>query len=686
MIPNYQITGQSVTPQEVLDVIPEQEASDRAIQQSEERYLQQLEKNSADRVRNTEKMYEGLATLSSKVGDIIQKKQEKHRADREAQISLDILTKGVSPELEARFRGEESALFDDDLATQEFASKYEEETGDSITAQEFRNMAGWEKYMVAKQYALQKAKGYDQYVYDAYETTKIDVIRDGQQVSVGHMDNLSPSEQAALDTKIKFEYAKQFAGLNEALVATVVKPEIDKFDDARRKKQAVEREANYQAQVKASDSRMIAVGFSTANPADGHQLAHDWAARYAARNRTTISAGRTAFKENLIDLVSQNVITYPEAMSIVNHEITARDGSTKTMSSWKEWSGLTGELADAAQQGTQARLERREANIAADLQVVRANDNLSNDAKMQLMAYYKDKYDGYVPTELSDALAGHLPDEIADDLVEKSMRYQGGVYDFEAANFSTAKFNEHKSKILSSGALVPGTDQHDLASKYLKAYTNQGTGDTFGETDTKSAEWLTLYGNLEEAFNAAYKDTYMRNGQIVASPQDAFKAGRAAVEEILRDPNTVTRMMVTDLDPSDDSYSRSIQQSMTQAAGGQWKKRKLSADKKTQEELLAWSRTPLKQSSEVPSYYRDLAMRMGVNPIDLANQQLKYYTDGEVKEDKKEEKFDDKVLQLIYKFPTRSRITRARLETEGAGEANTKTSIYNKKALMRKDQ
>ena len=309
----------------------------------------------------------------------------------------------------------------------------------------------------------------------------------------------NPAEYAALDEKISFEYARQFAGLNEALVATVVKPEIDKFDAARRKKQAAEREANYQAQVKASDSRMIAVGFSTANPADGHQLAHDWAARYAARNRTTISAGRTAFKENLIDLVSQNVITYPEAMSIVNHEITARDGSTKTMGSWKEWSGLTGELADAAKQGTQARLERREADIAADLQVVRENKNLSNDAKMQLMAYYKGKYDGYVPTELSDALAGHLPDEIAEDLVEKSLRYQGGVYDFEAANFSTSMFNKHKDKILSSGALVPGTDQHDLASKYLKAYTNQGTGDTFGETDTKSAEWLTLYGKFRRS-------------------------------------------------------------------------------------------------------------------------------------------------------------------------------------------
>ena len=79
---------------------------------------------------------------------------------------------------------------------------------------------------------------------------------------------------------------------------------------------------------------MISVGFATANPEDGHQLAHQWAQRYAARNRTTVGAGRIAFKENLIDLVSQNVITYPQAMSIVNHEITARYVSIKTLSSW----------------------------------------------------------------------------------------------------------------------------------------------------------------------------------------------------------------------------------------------------------------------------------------------------------------------------------------------------------------
>ena len=683
MIPNYQITGQSVTPQEILDVIPEQEASDRAMQASEERYLQQLEQNSADRLRNSEKMWGQLSDLSSTVGDIVKKRQDKYRADREAQIKLDILTRGVSPELEARFRGERSQLFDDDLATQEFASKYEEETGDSITAQEFRNMAGWEKYMVAEQYALEKAKGYDQYVYDAYETTKIDVVRDGQEVSVGHLDNLSPAEQAALDTKIKFEYARQFAGLNEALVATVVKPEIDKFDEMRRKKQAVERETNYQAQVAASDSRMIQMGFVTANPEDGHQLAHDWAARYAARNRTTIGAGRTAFKENLISLVEQNVITYPEAMSIVNHEITARDGSTKTMGSWKEWSGLEGELAGAAKQGSDARDEAKENSIAADLQVVRSLQAPTNDQKAMMYQFYKNKYDGYVPIELSDALKGHVPDDVAEDMIAQSIRYQGGVYDFEMANVSTEIFNKYKDKILTTGALVPGTDLHDSAAKYLKAYTDRGTNETFGSTETASVEWLNLYSNFEEVFNNAYKQATVRDGKVVGRHEDGMRAGRAAVEEVLRDEGTVDRMMKSDLDPSDNKYSRSIQKGMTQSANGQWKKQKINADKTSQQELIMWSKTPLKQSRDIPDYYRDLAMRMGVNPIDLANSQVRFYTTEPVSEEKQENKFNDKILNLIYKFPTRSRITRARLENEGQGEQNVKTSIYNKKALMR---
>ena len=685
MIPQYNITGQSVTPQEIVDIIPEQEKSDRQIQQNEEKYFQQLKQQGEEKLRNDEKMWEGLSNLSSTIGDVIKQRQEKHRADREAEISLDILTRGVSPELEAQFRGDRDKLFDDDLATQEFATKYEKETGDSITAQEFRKMAGWEKYMVAEQYALQKAKGYDKYVYDAYETTKIDVIRNGQSVSVGHLDDLSPAEQAALDTKIKFEYAKQFAGLNPALVATVVKPEIDKFDEKRRKEQAVKREKAYQIQVQESDSKMIEIGFATANPEDGHQLAHDWAARYAARNQVSIQAGRIAFKENLIDLVSNNKISYPEAMSIVNHEITARDGSMKTMGSWKEWEGLPGELADAAKLGADAREEEKEAQIIADVETIRSLGDLSNDQKVQMMGIYKEKY-GYVPSELSGALAGHLDDSEAENMIQESLRYQGGVYDFELANVSTAIYNKYKDKIIATGATVPGTDDHKRAAEYIKAYTNEGSEITFGENDIKSPAWLRLNENLTELFNKTYKNTYMRNGQIVSTPEQAMEAGLNAVQRAVASPQTLKLYQQTDFsDDGDETYHRMMMGSMLQSGGGKWKTQKITTTEEIDKGLVAWYGSDLKQAKGIPSYYRDLAMRIGVNPIDLANAQVRFLVE-DAKIEKQEEKYNQKILNLIYKFPTRGRITRARLEAEGAGDQNAKTSIYNKKALMIKDE
>lgn len=687
MIPNYQITGQQVTPEEIVDIIPEQEASDRQVQINEEKYFQQLKAQGEEKLRNDAKLWEGLSNLSSTLGKVIEQRHQKYREEREAEIKLDILTRGVSPELEAEWRGERDKLLDTDIATQEFASNYEAETGDYITATEFRKMAGWEQYMVQEQYAIEKAKGYDQYVYQAYENTSIDVFRDGKQVTLFHKDNLSPSEQAALDQKIKFEYAKQFAGLNDAMVAAVVKPEIDRFDEARRRKQAAEREKNYQADVAASDSRMISTGFAVANPEDGHQLAHNWAARYAARNRTTISAGRRAFADNLVSLVEQNVISYPEAISIVNHEITARDGSTKTMTSWKEWAGLDSELVAAAKLGNEAIETTRTNNIEADLQVIKSRDNWTNEQKIQMMAIYKNKYDGYVPTELSDALAGHMEDWQAEDMIEKSMRYQDGVYDFEMSNVSTDMFNKHKDKILSTGSMLPGTEQYETAAKYLKSYTDRGTGDTFGTTQTASVEWLNLYGNLEEVFNKAYKAELMQNGQIVSTPAEGIKAGRRAVEEVLNDPMTVTQMMDSNLTPSDNSYSKQIQLSMTQSAGGKWKSQPITADSKSKAELLAWYKTPLKQSKDIPDYYRDVALRMGINPIDLANAQVGQLMEGETPELTKEQKYNSTVLNYIYKFPTRSRVTRARVihETKDLDQ-NVKTSIFNKKALVRQDQ
>ena len=685
-IPNYQISSQQVTPEEIVDIIPEQEKSDRQVQENEERYFQQLKQQGEEKLKNDAKLFDGLSKLSSTIGDVIQKKQEKYRQDREAEIKLDILTKGVSPELEAQFRGERDSLFEDDLATQEFASKYESETGDFITATEFRKMAGWEKYMVAEQYAIQKAKGYDQYVYDAYETTTIDVIRDGQEVKLKHSDNLSPSEQAALDQKIKFEYAKQFAGLNDALVATVVKPQIDKFDEARRKKQALAREQAYQIQQAEFDSKMIETNFITADLDDGHQTAHDWAARYAARNRTSIAVGRIAFKETLVDLVEKGKVSYPEAMAVVTHEIEARDGSVKTMASWKEWNDIDLDLMKAAQKGVQAEEELKQAKIVADAESIKAIPDLDNKKKTMLMAYYKAEYGGYVPNEIASALAGHLDDDAAEDMIQESIRYQGGVYDFDMANVSTEIYNKYKDKIIDSTALTPGTDDEAEGKEWVKSWTNEASEDRFGETDIKSPRWIALRDNLQAIFDKTYVSTYMRNGQVVSTPEQAMAAAKQAVQVAATNPQAVIKMSDTDFVPEDETYSRMLQVSMTQSAGGKWKTNKITSNAEIEKGLVMWHNSPTKQVKDVPSYYRDLAMRMGINPINLANAQVRFLIEEEVEDDNSDENLSDVVKNLLYKFPTRGRITRARYEMQGAGDQNVKTSIYNKKANTIKDE
>jgi SHS2 domain-containing protein len=76
---------------------------------------------------------------------------------------------------------------------------------------------------------------------------------------------------------------------------------------------------------------------------------------------------------------------------------------------------------------------------------------------------------------------------------------------------------------------------------------------------------------------------------------------------------------------------------------------------------------------------------MGVNPINFANAQVRFLVEDEVKDDDSDDKLDDVIKNLIYKFPTRGRITRARYEME-YGEQNVKTSIYNKKANTIKDE
>ena len=177
----------------------------------------------------------------------------------------------------------------------------------------------------------------------------------------------------------------------------------------------------------------------------------------------------------------------------------------------------------------------------------------------------------------------------------------------------------------------------------------------------------------------------MRNGQVVSTPEQAMEAAKQAVERAALNPQQVINMSNTDFAPEDKTYNRMLEVSMLQSAGGKWKTNKITSNAEIEKGLIRWHNSPLKQLKDVPSYYRDLALRMGINPINLANAQVRFLVEDEVKDDNKDDELDEKIKNLIYKFPTRGRITRARYEMQ-YGEQNVKTSIYNKKANTIKDE
>ncbi len=704
IIPRYDVDTGGFDPEEekIIDVLPAQQELNSKIQASENRYLSQLEAVEQQRFNNSQRLLKSLGTISDEVLKIAKDKENKYREDRQTQIQFDALTRGVAPELEDVFKGNRELLFEDDLKAQEFANKVEEE-GDAITAQEFRSMAGWEQYALAEAWALKQAKGYDAYYYQALENTDVTVERNGVQVRIGGKDAYgnpnpnqpeNPAEQAALDAKIKFNFARNFTGLNPTLVASIVKPEIDKYDEKRLQQQSLQREKAYIIKNKLADQEYVENNLVTANPSDGFNNADKFVQRFAAREQVSIGTARLSLGDYLVNAVQTDKIKYPEAMSLITHEITGRDGSTKSMLSWKEWEDLPERLEEAAELGTKAREKKRETMINADLEVINQKDDWTNDQKNLMREYYKDRYSEYgdiVPYELQDALVGYEDDAEAKRRLDRTLlRQDGQVYDWQLTNVSPTVYNDYKDKLTGTNALIQGTQEAKDAAQFIRGYTDIGTGTTTTETDTASPNWINLNRNLTSLFNREYQGAlFDKDGVKINTNEGAFKIAMDAVKEAATDSETATRLQSSLFDSdSNEEKLRQIRVSINQAGGGKWKTNKIYASIDDQNDLINWAKDKNPTSRGIPEHYKEVAESINVAPYDLAQRQAAILSEGEAEvKDREVDEIENKPnrSRLIYHYPTKSRYIRSFIdygyELNGE-EPNVKTDVYNKSVLL----
>ena len=694
IIPTYQVEGGTFDPEDIVDLVPEQAASNNAIQASEDRRLRQLLQNEEDKYRRDQRTLEGLGNLSQTMLGIAQERKEKHRADREAVIAYEMATVGVAPELEEVFRGDRELLFEDSLQAEEFANKLDE-AGDSITANKFREMPQWEKYIVAEEWTRREAKDYHQYRLEALETTTVKVEREGQEVTIGGQSENQPeneAEEEALEEKIKFNFTRRFGGLNEVLVATVVKPELDAYDALRRKEQIIKREEARQQYLEERDKDSIKNGFITANQSDGYNNAHRFAEQYATRNKTSLGAGRTAFKDTLISLVKAGDIDPVDVGPMLLYEEESRGGK-RSMTSWKEWEDLPDLLAEASVAYKQAEIEDRDNQIALDEQKIRSRDDWTNDEKAILRQLYKQKeeYDGRVPSELESALAGHEEDYLAEERLETALRRQGNIlYDYQLANVSNDVYRKYSNQVRGTSALTPGTADAQDATAYIKAATDKTANLQVGDTVPATAPWLNANTKLTTEFNKKYREIlYDTDGNQIATREQAFQAAKSHIDQLASNEDTRDWLMSGDYDPtSDNERWQNIVSGVKVGAGGNWKFTVLPATIEDQRLLKIWAKDPEPKTGNLPEYYLEVAKQLQVlNPYDLAQTQVALISDGELKvKDRKIHEIENKPnrVRLIYGYPTRSRQTRAvidyGLEVSGQ-EQNAKTSIYNKQAI-----
>ena len=702
-IPNYQIQQQSLTPEELVDVVPELEKSNQKIQQSEEAYLRQLELNNERSLKNYKKNWEGLADISSTFADILKKKEEKFRKDRANVLAYKFATEGIAPELEAEWRGDREELYEDSLKVEEFAVKLEK-AGDPITADEFRGMAGWEQFIIKEEWARSLARSYPEYRLNALKTTTLRVVRNGQEIEIGGgltdpqgvpLVPETNAEREALEAKIKFEFSRKFSdeNLGEALIATVVKPELDAYDNLRRKKQILAREKDREAYLKQRDEDLIKNGFITANQSDGYNNAHRFAKQYSKRNETSLAAGRTAFKDNLISLVKAGDIDPVEVGPMLLYEEEANDGSMKSMTSWKEWEDLPELLAEASVEYKQAEIEDRDNQISLDVQNIRSRDDWTNEEKALLTQLYKQKkeYEGRVPSEIQSALAGHEEDYLAEERLETALRRQGNIlYDYQLANVSNDVYRKYSNQVKGTSALTPGTADAQDATAYIKAATDKTANLLVGDTVPATAPWLNANTKLTTEFNKKYKEIlYDTDGNQIATKEQAFQAAKSHIDQLASNEDTQDWLMSGDYDPtSDNERWQNIVSGVKVGAGGNWKFTVLPATIEDQRLLKIWAKDPEPKTGNLPEFYLEVAKQLQVlNPYDLAQKQVALISDGELKvKDRKIHEIENKPnrVRLIYGYPTRSRQTRAvidyGLEVSGQ-EQNAKTSIYNKQAI-----
>ena len=692
-----------------VDIATSQEKLDNQIRASEENYLQGVKENDDEKLDLLEKRNEQLTAFSKSAANAVKKIRDDRRAEFIKDINYRVLTEGVSEELQATFRGEREQLFVNGTNINFATNEFIKETGDTITAREFQKMNKWEQYQLVEAYVKKEAKGYADYYYRAYNEV---TLPDGR----GFKDNLSPAEEAYLDTKIKREFGYKFAGVNEALIAEYAKPEIDTFDETRRKQRVALKEKMWWAKRGEKDRDLLKTNLLVAGPAAKIDGYNKWITTYMSNYDVDAATARDAFVANLISLVEddESGVSSQDALRLINTTFQGRDGVERTLLSWKEFDGIESKLIDAHKKSKDSETAKYDQTISFWVDSITSDrDNIDEIAEIEIRKIFKQKY-GYVPAEIEDSLRGHLPNDDARRFLDNQLKVQDGVlFDHQLLNVSNTVRSEYEDKLATAYNANAGFDER--VTKIISGATNQAMNSNLGELDSKSIAWLTMQSNITKLYRDTYRDYIDSSGQPSDARviQEAHRLAQSKVEMMIKDTDWVNAAMTTDYESyekehGEDAYEKMIEgneiygtnvrSGMEQAESGKWKGEVVKIDKDYMKALMEWGQNPKRSWKDLPPIYKDIARRNNIaDPMEFAETQYKLMMDSDANfgfpktvkyESKTESPLEKEIrnnpntMNFLNGFSNNGKVLQAYISHNNLDNEDVALSIYNDKSFV----
>jgi hypothetical protein len=648
----------------------EQASSTAAMERETDRHLQQQQLNLSrihenktaverSKLTNIDGALKTLSSFSATLTDHLEKEQKKRNEAEEEEGQMLYWTKGVSQEQLDDFDRKEQQIMNADAATRIVAGEIDQQGGDPFVAEQFRGLSGYRALGYAKAMAMKGGSNYPAFYAEAAANTS--VLINGQEVTLSTAKN--PAERAAVESEIRRQYLRKYAGINPALLNKYLFPQMQEYE-ARQAVEWGEQRNNLMKSERLAESQDSL--FTAINAGQGGQAVVDFVNQRAG-DFGGVTKAREAAAQMLREGVRNRQFNQSEIDAILNHEFVARDGSKVRLGDY--WGRDFGDLGDLLYDANRVELTRelqqqddakKEFQLLFEQQTAQRGGKPWTEAELKEMgANWESQGLGPAPEFLKDYMSKEDRDNDDDkNRLRQQRQARGYLTEEDLRGVSPEVYAEFIGQVKADEDLAKPDEQvAKNASTMIGALVSESLQETDGQTE-KTTKWHRTRNNAVAAYATYYRE-YIRQGK---SEEEANNLAMLRVEKNIK----AGSYSIPPSSSTDQKTRETFEIAMS--AVGKNPNLIVSGVIPGTESALAQARNFADTGKgDLPLIYKQLAQRTrGLTAWDIADAQLKASGHpGMVKPrvEQAVDKMDPTLRPLLTWRPTASRANRVAIQT-----------------------